>query len=99
MPTRSARHVLPILATLLVASAPATAQWVTPAAHPHTADGEPAPRGPAPRLPDGKPDLTGIWRSTDNKFLRDLAADMKPDDVPYKPWAKALFDARKDGAH
>jgi hypothetical protein len=24
---------------------------------------------------------------------------MNPDDVPYRPWAKALFDARKNGAH
>ena len=77
------------------------AQWlnVPRLAIPRTADGQPDLKARAPRLPDGKPDLTGIWRSTDNKYLRDLAVDMKPEDVPYQPWAKALFEARKGGAH
>ena len=86
---------------MLLSGSEAAAQWlnVPRAALPRTADGQPDLKAPAPRRPDGKPDLTGIWRSTDNKYLRNLAADMNPDDVPYQPWAKALFEARKGGAH
>ena len=89
-----------VLAMLLWGS-DAAAQWlnVPRAPIPRTADGQPDLKAPAPRRPDGKPDLTGIWRSTDNKYLWDLAVDMKPEDVPYQPWAKALFEARKGGAH
>jgi hypothetical protein len=98
---RAAMRCLSIVGVALLVPSLALAQWlnVPQAAIPRTADGQPNLRAPTPRLPDGKPDLTGIWRSTDNKFLRDLAADMNPDDVPYQPWAKALFDARKNGAH
>ena len=90
-----------VLVALVLLSAPLGAQWlnVPRAAIPRTADGQPNLRAPTSRLPNGTPDLTGIWRSTDNKYLRDLAADMNPDDVPYQPWARALFDARKNGAH
>jgi len=79
---------------------PVHAQWVKVprAAIPRTADGKPNLSAPAPRLPDGHPDLGGIW-SVDNKYVRDLATDLKPGAVPYQPWAKALFDERKDGAH
>jgi hypothetical protein len=98
---RAATRWLSIIGAVLLVPSLAPAQWlnVPQAAIPRTADGQPDLRAPTPRLPDGKPDLTGIWRSTDNKFVRDLAADMNPDDVPYRPWAKALFDARKNGAH
>ena len=90
-----------VLVALVLLSAPLGAQWlnVPRAAIPRTADGQPNLRAPTPRSPNGTPDLTGIWRSTDNKYLRDLAADMNPDDVPYQPWARALLDARKNGAH
>jgi len=77
------------------------AQWVkVPAAKiPLGADGKPNLTAPAPRLPDGKPDLSGIWEPISPKYLRDLAADLKPSEVPYQPWAKALVDARADGSH
>jgi hypothetical protein len=54
---------------------------------------------PAPRLPNGKPDLSGAWSPDDNRYLRDIARDLKPEDVPYQPWAQAVFDQRKDGSH
>jgi hypothetical protein len=77
------------------------AQWtnVPPSKIPRTDDGKPDLLAPAPRLSDGKPDLSGVWSPTDNKYLRDLAADLKPEDVPYQPWARALFDERRGGAH
>ena len=88
-------------ATLLLLSVPAHAQWlkVPPAKVPRTADGKPNLSAPAPRLPDGKPDLSGIWEPANNRYVQNIAADLKPEDVPYQPWAKALFDERKTGAH
>ena len=88
------------IVTILLACATAQAQWVkVPRANvPRSADGKPNLAAPAPRLADGKPDLSGIWE-VDNKYVRDLAADLKIENVPFQPWAKALFDERKDGAH
>ena len=66
---------------------------------PLTPDGKPDMFAPVPRTPDGKPDLSGKWSSTDNTFARNLATGLKEEDVPLQPWAKALFDKRKDGSH
>ena len=79
---------------------PAVAQWtkVPAAAIPGTPDGKPNLAAPAPRLPDGKPDLSGIWNSP-TKYLRNLASDLKPEDVPFQPWAKAIYDERAAGLH
>jgi hypothetical protein len=46
---------------------------------------------------DGKPDLSGIWTQDNTRAFLDLTSDMKPADVPYRPAAKALVDARRDG--
>ena len=77
------------------------AQWakVPPAKIPRTPEGKPNLSAPAPKLPDGKPDLSGIWEPLNNRYVQNIAADLKPEDVPYQPWAKALFDERKTGAH
>jgi hypothetical protein len=90
-----------VLPVVLLVSAPAAAQWtkVPVAKIPRTPDGKPDLSAPTPRLPDGTPDLTGVWSPKDNKYVRDIAADLKPEDVPFQPWAKALFDQRKDGSH
>ncbi len=88
------------VAVLVFVCAPVHAQWVkVPQANiPRMPDGKPNLSAPAPRLPNGKPDLSGIWEPN-NKYVRDLAADLKPEDVPFQPWAKAVFDERKDGSH
>jgi len=31
--------------------------------------------------------------------VQNIAADLKPEEVPFRPCAKALFDERKGGAH
>src|SRR5438093_1146524 len=82
-------------------SAPVYSQWakVPPAVIPRTADGKPNLSAPAPRLPDGKPDLSGIWEPAANKWIRNLAADLNPDDVPFQAWAKAVYDERAAGLH
>src|SRR5437667_10279300 len=87
-----------IIFTLCVAL---QAQWakVPPAKIPRTPDGKPNLSATAPKLPDGKPDLSGIWQPLNNRYVQNIAADLRAEDVPYQPWAKALFDERKTGAH
>jgi hypothetical protein len=49
----------------------------------------------ARRLSDGHPDLQGFWLPTPLvKYLLNLAADMKPDEIPLQPWAAALYKER-----
>src|SRR5690606_1115378 len=48
---------------------------------------------PAPRLPDGRPDLSGLWMGGGG--IRSL----KPgDEIIMTPWAQAIFDYRTDPA-
>src|SRR6266699_1267510 len=90
------------LAILIIATVPALAQWlnVPTKGIPRTEDGKPDLSAPAPRLSDGRPDLAGIWEPREGgKYAKDIVADLKPEGVPYQPWAKALFDSRVDGTH
>jgi hypothetical protein len=73
----------------------AAGQWIgypTPNI-PRTADGKPNLSAPAPKAPDGDPDLSGIWQTTSGKWLVNIAADNV--DVPWTPRARALFDERQ----
>src|SRR5580700_10545720 len=64
---------------------------------PRTADGKVDLNAPAQRTPYGKPDLSGFWLPENvTKYLLNLAADMKPEDIPLKPWARDLYNARID---
>jgi len=88
-----------IFASVLLAVVPASAQWlkVTTPGTPRTADGKPNLSAPTPRGPDGKPSLNGIWQMN-GKYLQNIAADMKPGEVPYQPWTEQLFNSRQNGA-
>ena len=87
-------------ALLVLVTAPVQAQWkkLPAPAIPKTTDGKPNLSASAPRTADGHPDLTGIWEQNGNKYTQNLAADLKPADVPFQPWAKQLADARADGS-
>ena len=64
---------------LMVGTIPAGAQWLdrkTPGL-PRTADGKPNLTAPAPRGPDGKIDLTGVWNGPVPELLLD-SANEKP---------------------
>jgi hypothetical protein len=94
-----------LLASILViASMPAVAQWLdypTPGI-PRLSNGKPNLSAPAPRRPDGRADLSGIWKADPQyrKYLLDLAVDFKPGEFPIQPWAEALTKQRtKDNAH
>jgi hypothetical protein len=55
---------------------------------------EVAPQGPTPRLPDGHPDLSGVWNG--GGPVGDLAQGLAPGEtIPLLPAAKALMDKRQ----
>ena len=47
-----------------------------------------ASKGEIPRLPDGKPDLTGVWNIP---YVSDMSRGIGP--LPYTPWGEANFKA------
>jgi hypothetical protein len=98
---RSVFGLLLSIPILVLICAPVYAQWVKvpTGSIPRGPDGKPNLLAPAPRLPDGRPDLSGVWEPNGNKYVLDIAADLKPGDIPFQPWAKALVDQRADGSH
>jgi hypothetical protein len=85
-----------IAVVTVLLSAPLSAQWLnhpTPGI-PRTPDGKPNLAAPAPRTPDGKPDLSGLWTKISPKYSRNIAADLKPEDI--QPWAQALVEKRRE---
>ena len=55
----------------------------------------PTPTGPAPKLADGTPDLSGVWLGSGASDA-DISRALKPgDSVVMLPWAEALVKTRK----
>jgi hypothetical protein len=87
-----------------------SAQWMKDphSSLPRTPDGKADLSAPAPKTADGKADLSGTWladpepngsrRNVENmnfsQYFINVAADLKPDEVPFQPWAKTLFMQR-----
>jgi hypothetical protein len=79
---------------LLTAAVSVDAQWLktkTPGI-PRTKDGKPDLKAPAPKAPNGKPDLSGIWRAGALGYSLDVTTDLKPGEI--LPWAEALAKER-----
>jgi hypothetical protein len=82
------------MAMVWSAAIPADAQWLktrTPGI-PRTKDGKPNLTAPAPKGPNGKPDLSGIWRAEGGGYFLDVTSDLKPGEI--LPWAAALARER-----
>ena len=87
------RHFIAGLVFLSACSA-LPAQWIkikTPGL-PRRADGTADLTAPAPRTPDGKPDLSGLWLTGDNTYGVDISIDLKPGEV--RPWAQEIYKKR-----
>ncbi|HLH41841.1 MAG TPA: hypothetical protein VKV74_02555 [Bryobacteraceae bacterium] len=90
---------LPAFAMALFIAALGHAQWDPyPWKHvPRTADGKVDLNAAPVRTSYGKPDLSGFWMPENpTKYLLNLAADMKPEEIPLKPWARDLYNQRID---
>jgi len=88
-----------IASVVSILSVPLGAQWIdhpTPGI-PRTANGKPNLTAPAPHTADGKPDLSGIWQRISPKYYENIAADLKPGEVP--PWVQDLVQSRKENLH
>jgi hypothetical protein len=80
-----------VIALLAMAPLPAEAQWIkhpTPGI-PRAGDGTPNLAAPTPKLPDGKPDLSGNWRLEPKQDV-DLKKAIQQAGV--QPWAQARFE-------
>lgn len=79
------------LTVVCVTLAGASGQWIN---HPNpriprTPDGKPNLSAPAPKLPNGKADFSGIWLVDDNRLQFNLMLDQGP--VAMQPAAAALY--------
>src|SRR3989449_9110617 len=88
------------MALLALICTPVHGQWtkVPASAIPRGPDGKPSLAAPAPRLSDGRPDLSGIWASNGGDNQK-LSKKLKPSGVPYQPRAQAPAGGRATGLH
>jgi hypothetical protein len=83
------------IAALVLIPVSLSAQWLdfrTPGI-PRTKDGKPNLKAPAPKAPDGKPDLSGLWLPARNEYSGNLIQDVQ-DDAIFRPEAQAVFKKR-----
>jgi len=87
-------NVLLTIAAFVMAAMPA-GQWKHPMASiPRLPNGKADLAAPVPRQSDGKPDITGLWFPSGG-YVGNIAKDLKPEDVPFQPWAETLYKERR----
>ena len=71
-------------------------QWLQhpTAGLPRTSDGKPDLSAPVPKTAEGKPDISGLWQPAPG-WVVNIAKDLKAENVPFQPWAEALFNERR----
>ena len=80
-----------LMITAILMAAP---QWRQPMSGvPRLPNGKVDLTAPAPSTSDGKPDITGLWKVAGG-YVVDIARDLKPGEVPFQPWAQALYNER-----
>src|SRR5687767_6993532 len=97
-PMINTRHAVPralMLAVLFVCAGMGTAhaqwepfQWKN---MPRTPDGKVDMSAPTKKTADGKPDFSGFWMPDPFRHLLNLAADLKPGEVPLTPWGQQVL--------
>lgn len=91
-------------------AAPTSAQWLKQpdSTVPRMQDGKANLSAATPKGGDGKPDLSGVWlpdpdptgkpegveNAISPRYFVNIAADLKPEEVPFQPWAQTLFNQR-----
>jgi len=86
-----------MIAVALVMAASAAAQWLeypTPSV-PRLPNGKPNLTAPAPKMADGRPDLSGIW-TTKAGYTGNIARDLKPGELSFQPWASEVYKKRQE---
>jgi hypothetical protein len=107
------RYQVLITATIIMlSSTPLAAQWIgyPTAGVPRRADGSVDMQAPAPRLANGKPDLSGIWISDvtpegeetpsnvftlpSGRYMQNMGIDMPDGQLPYQDWQLPIVAER-----
>jgi hypothetical protein len=90
-------RVLLVLTVAIVATAPLHAQWLripTPGI-PRLANGRADLSAPAPRTPEGRPVLGGLWKTVPSRLIVDVHAGLPPGEkLPHQPWAEKVYKER-----